>query len=294
MSTRPGYDTAAQLTSQSKLNVLIHHHADPSTKFFIGRYLKDDVPDPDDDDGIRSSKQLTENEVKLISANDIDIVSIFELHTYKLKYYNQERGTRDAGWAVERAALLHQPSNTPIYFAIEIDFQNESNANLAKYKIYLDAIRTYLSNTTNNPNGYLFGYYGPSYSGMTVKIWYSNAYIMVGRPVYNLFTNWTIKQQQPNVTLTYNGVSFKVDIDTAKTQNYGGWQYHQYPNSWTNYNNASKHRRKCTLCNKYEYQYHVPNATGNRCIICNYIGNIVVPANSAGDITDEYVFDKEN
>ncbi|MBO4562075.1 MAG: DUF1906 domain-containing protein [Clostridia bacterium] len=279
MATRTGYDTVHQFATQNQLNALINdtHH---SSKFFIGRYLKDFTSD--------HPKELIPGEVELISANGIDIVSIFQLCTYSDETkYTFDLGKTHANDAIERASGYHQPNNTPIYFALERAFDVPQEV-LQCFKNYLDGIRFILSKSSMNPNGYKFGYYGPGYSGKVVKEWYPDSYIMIGNPKYNPFTSWNIKQQQPDFKIYYstNGY-FNVDIDITTSLDYGGWQYHQFPNSWSNYNNAYKHRRKCSICGRYEYQYHVPNAQGNRCTVCGYVGNIVVPVNKIGGPADE-------
>lgn len=278
MSDRIGYDTIKVMTT-NRLNVLIHD-SNHTNKFFIGRYLKNYSDD--------NNKELAPGEVERISAQGIDIVSLFELCTFDTpQEYSYPVGRDHATMAITKATGYHQPSNTPIYFAIEINFYDLSNDTLLCYKNYLKGIRSILSDPASNPNGYKFGYYGPGYSCMKVKNWYSDAYTMVGNPDYSNYTNWKLKQIDHQVTLTYNNHSVVVDITQSNGTDYGGWQYHQFPNAWSNYNNSSKHRRQCSLCGRYEYQYHIPNATGTRCTVCGYVGDITVPANSVGgDICD--------
>ena len=55
---------------------------------------------------------------------------------------------------------------------------------------------------------------------------------------------------------------------------------HTNPLVWNNYGNPVKHRGVCDFaeCNAYVYAYHVPNAAGNRCTVCGYVGTIVGPS----------------
>lgn len=43
---------------------------------------------------------------------------------------------------------------------------------------------------------------------------------------------------------------------------------------WRNYNNMTYHRRKCILCDLYEYQQHVPYYQNGvqKCSVCNATG----------------------
>ncbi|MBO4934584.1 MAG: M23 family metallopeptidase [Clostridia bacterium] len=51
-------------------------------------------------------------------------------------------------------------------------------------------------------------------------------------------------------------------------------------NQWTNYGSPIYHRGACSFlgCSGYAYAYHVPNAAGNRCTVCGYVGTIVGPS----------------
>lgn len=54
---------------------------------------------------------------------------------------------------------------------------------------------------------------------------------------------------------------------------------HNPPNTWNNYGDPVKHRGVCKFpeCSAYVYDYHIPNAAGNKCTVCGYTGTIVGP-----------------
>lgn len=220
---------------------------------------------------------MTINEVKLLSANNINIVSIYQEIKFNALKFDHDRGVSDVERAVSAAELLHQPSETPIYFAAEVALGSLNSSEINTLHQYLQGIKDALSSNTINPNGYIFGVYGPQDTCRKIKNdWYSSVLTFYGKPYGTFFSGWTMKQD--NSPSGYaGGLSGLVDFDTARTNSYGGWQYHKYPVLWSNYGNMAMHRKKCLYCNRYSYEAHTPNSTGNRCTVCGYEGTMIFP-----------------
>lgn len=278
MSIIKGYDRSEPFTTQSAVNQII---ADSwhgtSSPFFMGRYLtnadrpEDNVPNPD-------NKKMTLAEVKLLSKNNINIVSIYQEIAFSLTKFTYQRGMADAERAVQAAAAIHQPSGTPIYFAAEVKWASLDSAGVNVLHQYLQGIRDALYSNIMNPNGYTFGVYGPKETCNRIKTdWYPTVLTFFGKPYSSSFNSWTIKQDNSPSGYT-GGLIGIVDFDKAQTSSYGGWQYHVYSGNWQNYGSNIYHRKKCSLCDQYKYEPHVPNSSGTYCTVCGYTGNIISPS----------------
>lgn len=275
-----GYDTIIQLKTQSKVNVLLNDTGWHSTDFFVGRYLTSDNP---------TEKRLTAGEVELLSANGINIVSLYEKAPKSLSDYSLNNAETDVVDAVAQAAYFHQPNGTPIYFCIDAELDYTKPEVISTVKAYIGRIKTRLASSSYNPNGYTLGVYGPETVCIALKNQNPSIYTMKGNPQSGSMTNYTIKQTPVNSANypSYNGVTFAVDHCTAKVSSYGGWQYHLFNGAWQNYNNSTWHRRKCSICNQYERQAHVPNAAGTRCIVCGYEGPMSSPQEAGEEDENE-------
>ncbi|MBR6428175.1 MAG: DUF1906 domain-containing protein [Clostridia bacterium] len=268
MSTTKGYDTLIKLTTE-KLNVLIADSRH-TPKFFVGRYLtRAHVTNP-------APKEMTLSEVKRISAQFIDIVSIFENIGSDIDYFTETQGETDALEAIDAANSLMQTTYTPIYFAAEVVVGKLTSAQKTSLRAYFNKISTVLSNASQNPRHYKLGMYGPGNTCNYLKGYFPGLFTMSGNPQGN-YSTWTIKQR-PKATNeqhpTLNGVTVQVDFDETNASNYGGWQYHSFPSTWENYGNAVRHRKECSICHNYKYENHVPDSTGTRCTVCGFQGII--------------------
>ncbi len=212
-----GVDTSAYISAGRLQNVIA------ANKTFIGRYLNplENMHD-----------HLTVNEVKLISDAGLFIVSIFQDNNSspndKKLHFTAERGAADAEAAVNQAEAIDQPSDTPIYFAIDYDTQEEDFEDYI-YP-YVNAIIEYLSDDEKNPNHYLFGVYGSkrtcknvrgNYSATERYTWmaYAWQYSTID------FDDWNIKQTSSQVTLGTGAASLPVDYDESAAIGGGGWRY---------------------------------------------------------------------
>ena len=61
---------------------------------------------------------------------------------------------------------------------------------------------------------------------------------------------------------------------------YNGQHLAPINDQWVNYGSPIYHRGACSFldCSEYVYAYHVPNAAGNKCTVCGYVGTIVGPS----------------
>ncbi len=274
MSRVKGYDTCQRLSDNINFfNAILNDPWHDGKPFFIGRYLTNVGEDDRNMD-----KKMTLDEVRLLAKNNIKIVSIFQ---GEIDGYSTDRGVINARTAVEAAAALSQPADTPIYFAIERGIESETEER--NIRSYLQGVVSVLADTSENPNRYKLGVYGPQNRCKKVKEeWYTDAYTMFGHPHGESYSGWTIEQDY--CPSGYSGnLKDLVDFNISRTSDYGGWLYHQYPASWSNYGSGIKHRKKCLYCDKYIYEYHTPDSTGTRCTKCGYTGAIAIPTVEKGD-----------
>lgn len=112
-----GCDTATTLDA-SKLQLLAN-----KGMTFVGRYLPG------------SNYPITVAEKDLILSKNFSIVSIWEKDSpTKASYFSSSSGTKDAAYAISGAREINQPSNTPIYFAIDYDAsESDVNGNIEAY-----------------------------------------------------------------------------------------------------------------------------------------------------------------
>lgn len=106
-----GIDRAAPFRSGDVLDCL---KANGIT--FIGRYYK-----PRRYDGSISSYVLTTKEAQLISSKGLYIVAVYQDHGRRSSHFTYAIGGNDYSQAMERAAEIGQPTDSPIYFAVDYD-----------------------------------------------------------------------------------------------------------------------------------------------------------------------------
>ncbi|WP_199614838.1 DUF1906 domain-containing protein [Paenibacillus alkalitolerans] len=106
-----GIDRALPFTSEEVLNCLRSHGIS-----FIGRYYK-----PRKANGDISDYVLTPEEARLISSKRLYIVAVYQDSGTRSSDYNYPKGANDYSHAMQRAQEIGQPTNTPIYFAVDYD-----------------------------------------------------------------------------------------------------------------------------------------------------------------------------
>jgi hypothetical protein len=276
MST--GCDTRIQINTGNRLNNLINNgHFTPT---FVCRYLKNATSS--------SPKELTPEEVTLLSSASLKIVSLFELYGESVSGFVSPKGTNHAKAAISRAATLGQPGGTPIYFCVDFEpTTSEQNT----IKNYFDEIYAVFTNNTENPNGYKFGVYGcgsvcsmikSRYESSAFNNYYIHTFLCLP---YESFTNYNLKQHLPQYSIGSgsNLVVLLKDTSNSNGNPIGSWHQHSYPVVGENYGNNKKHRFSCIICGHTIYKPHVPNSTYTQCTVCGYTGNLPAPDNIGGE-----------
>lgn len=142
MSRVKGYDTCQRLSDNINFfNAILNDPCHDGKPFFIGRYLTNAGEDDRNMD-----KKMTLDEVRLLAKNNIKTVSIFQ---GEIDGYSTDRGVINARTAVEAAAALSQPADTPIYFAIERGIESEIEER--NIRSYLQGVVSVLADTSENP-----------------------------------------------------------------------------------------------------------------------------------------------
>lgn len=215
-----GLDTAG-IVSQATLNSI------PSTYTFICRYYS----------RFNADKTMTYTEAKRISDTGRFVVSVYQDANNHANAFSYDIGYDDgyAAWGLAQAAK--QPTNTPIYFAV--DFNPEATGSSAmdghtaaevKTMIlnYFRGVRDAFQDRKTSTLSYAVGVYGcgtvcqyikASY-GLATYSWLAGATGWPGYNNYNDPTKYNLKQLAS--TVTYNGVLF--DKNVSSSLGGGGWR----------------------------------------------------------------------
>lgn len=198
---------------QTPPRVLVAHGAK-----FVGRYASTSG----------NPKNLTENEVKLLAADDIGIVSIFET-TAGRALNGESAGADDIQAAVAQHQPLGMPDHAPICLTVDFDAQPSN----------LGQIERYFQGAASEAHGRPLGVYG----GMFV----CNALLSAGLAEYVFQTYaWSHGQwaSKTHLRQVQNGImwdGWAVDLCEAHEADYGAWlpthpqppQPPQPPTEWT-------------------------------------------------------------
>lgn len=205
-----GCDTAANL-SDSRLSALTAYDFG-----FVGRYLNY---------ASGGHNALTKDEIsRIMDDSDMFIYSLYQENMVPgIDGFTSAAGTSHADNAVSLTNEFGQPANTPIYFAIDRDIEANDCSQLYGY---LNAIKVYLDNSSNNPNNYKLGVYACSnLCQYIVDNIDANAYTMKAY-AYDYydesFTDWNIYQSSPSIGI-YNS-DFSVDMNLSSLAGGGGWR----------------------------------------------------------------------
>lgn len=196
-----GCDTATTVTA-ARLQTLKNNNYT-----FVGRY-------------IAGTYAITASEKTTITGGGLYIVSLFEKGSpTSSSYFTTSKGTSDANDAIAAASAIGQPSNTPIYFAV--DYDASDNDISGPIKNYLQAVKAAF---TAQGNTYKLGLYG---SGAVLS-YYENTYTFTwmagstGWRGYNTYTGYKLKQYDNNTTIGSGTGSIKIDKDDSNGSA-GGW-----------------------------------------------------------------------
>ena len=193
-----GCDTAASLT-EARLKTL-----SDSKYTFVGRYLS-------------GSYLMDQAEAKRISKAGLFIVSIWEKgRPTSSAYFTDARGLTDAREAISAALSIKQPTDTPIYFAVDYDASASDIS--GPIKAYLQSVKKVFE---ENKYYYSLGLYG---SGSVLN-YYKNTFTytwLAGAAAWNgsgSFTGWSIRQHDNNTSIG----AFQIDKDESNGRG-GGWK----------------------------------------------------------------------
>lgn len=177
---------------------------------FVARYYcqSNSVVDP-----------LTNQEAKDITNAGLKVMSVFENgYADRVSYFSYAQGISDAASAIASAKNVGQPSDTPIYFAIDYD-TTVNNNDFTGIDAYFAGIKKYMN---DNGNQYKIGVYGSNTAvdhvynklGADTYIWQTHAWSTVRNSKCNVY------QYQDN--LLECGVYIDKDVITnANVNNWG-------------------------------------------------------------------------
>lgn len=188
---------------------------------FIGRYLNY---------AKYLHSRLSPSEAQRISAAGLYIVSIYGGDSMgKASFYTYDRGKKDVIEALSMAIKIGQPSNTPIYFAVDCD--NGSMEMKEYIEPYFQAISSVIENKKFNPNNYKLGIYGSRRVCAHIRgrkpateryTWVADSATSSG-----YFDDWNIMHGAA-VTLGSGNAGVEINRSWASEYGDGGWQLHSH------------------------------------------------------------------
>ncbi len=211
-----GLDTVRQL-SQSMLNAV------PADREFIGRYYSREKPE----------KRLTVAEAECICDSGHSIFSIYQDANNYASAFHTENGLYDADYAWKYAQSVGQPTNTPIYFAVDFDVDDPAPGETKKDTLkriydYFKAIQGQFAIWNNKGAlNYKIGVYGcgeicqyiKQDCGLATYSFLARSKGWSGYDDYNYPSKYNLKQI---ALVSYGGV----DFDTVESGNgsFGSWR----------------------------------------------------------------------
>lgn len=168
----------------------------------VGRYLTGTV-------GVGSAKKdksLDETEIAAITSAGMRIFPIYEDGGYEQSYFTAAQGQHDAKVAAAAAQKLGFPSNTPIYFAVDVDILDGDMAG---------TVEPYVNALLANLDGYQVGIYGTRNTclhaqklGVKYSFVSDMSYGWSGNLGFRMPTNWAFDQ-----FTEFTGASTGIDVD---------------------------------------------------------------------------------
>lgn len=163
---------------------------------------------------------LTAQEVTALSAAGLLVVSIWESASDTIGHFSFTSGVNEATSAYHQALLAGQPKSTPIYFAVDADFDEQEIA--GPVRDYFRGIASGFNAIGHQAPIYEIGIYGSGLAcgvltdqGLAKYAWLA---MSAGWRGSRTFSRWNIKQSGKTVNL---GVDY--DSDVAKP-GFGGFQ----------------------------------------------------------------------
>jgi hypothetical protein len=171
---------------------------------FVGRYY-------------RTAKSkfpaLSGDEARALSTAGLMVVALWESASDKIAHFSHSTGVDEGTSAFRQALLVGQPSGTPIYFAVDNDFNAQEIA--GPIRDYFRGIADGFAAIANQTASYAIGVYGSglvcstlTQQGLAKFSWLAMSTKWSG---FKTFKDWNIKQGEQTVDL-----GFDYDSDVAK------------------------------------------------------------------------------
>jgi hypothetical protein len=169
---------------------------------------------------------LTFGEAAALSAAGLSIVALWEWASDQIGNFSRHEGVDQGSSAYKQALNAHQPSGTPIYFAVDSDFSNTEIT--GPINDYFGGVNEAFNAMGKGQSNYLIGAYGSGLScswllshGAVVRTWLAVSPKWQG---YD-FQGWDIKQSANDLKIPglKPGVNGDYDTDAMKPT-FGGFQ----------------------------------------------------------------------
>ncbi|QOZ77449.1 hypothetical protein XH83_19535 [Bradyrhizobium sp. CCBAU 53351] len=163
---------------------------------------------------------LSAQEVATLSAAGLSVVAVWESASDKIGHFSFTSGVNEATSAYHQALLAGQPKDTPIYFAVDADFNATEIA--GPVRDYFRGIASGFDAISHHAPIYQIGVYGSGLTcgtltnqGLAKYAWLA---MSTGWRGSKTFKGWNIKQSGETVNM-----GFDYDSDVAKP-GFGGFQ----------------------------------------------------------------------
>ncbi|ESX49427.1 DUF1906 domain-containing protein [Mesorhizobium sp. C416B] len=179
-------------------------------KIFVARYYRS-----------ASSKwaPLTAKEAQALSGAGLKIVTVWESDSDHLSHFSHSTGVAEGTSAYKQAMLAGQPSETPIYFAVDFDCDSEGIS--GPVNDYFRGVKDGFSAISSSHPAYSIGVYGSGNACAWLaghgRVQYAWLAMSTGWGGSKTFKGWNIKQGKADSRLTFDH-----DTDEA-VADYGGF-----------------------------------------------------------------------
>jgi len=191
-------DVVSQLQGRRWLDFVARYYRDPASRW----------------------PALSADEARMLSANNMRVVAVFESHSHRREYFSYAAGYADGMTAYREARAVGQPPNSAIYFAVDFNaYQPDLAGPVDQYFRGVNA--GMIAAAAGRRPDYRVGVYGSGAvcdylkrTHLAQYAWLSNSTAWAG---YNDFTGWDIRQG-----MRAPGLSFDQDSNEARGD-YGGF-----------------------------------------------------------------------
>lgn len=173
-------------------------------------------------------KNLSYAEANLLSGLGLRLVAVWENgYPTSAAYFSYNKGFTDGTNAFGDAKnTIHQPANTPIYFAVDFDPSPDIVNN--QITRYFQGVADAFHKLSEGGDTYLIGAYGSGLvcktlldAGKVTHTWLAQS---TGWQGYHTFTDFNIKQGREQTITSVDHHSLNVDLDESPNNNEGSFQ----------------------------------------------------------------------